>query len=133
MRFDKKYFQKLDFVDNDIKQYYENMLRDLKIAKEDDIPEVRFTFSYNALIKGGITLIAKVGQVKVRSIPGHHKLILEKLSEILQYKEIIDVANAMRAKRNADLYSGGEMITQKEADEYLEFVEKVLNKVKKLI
>ena len=133
MRFDKKYFQKLDFVDNDIKQYYENMLRDLNIAKDDDIPEVRFTFSYNALIKCGIVLIAKVGQVKVRSVPGHHKLVLEKLSEILQDKEIIDVANAMRAKRNADLYSGGKMITQKEADEYLEFVEKVFTKVKKLI
>ena len=133
MRFDKKYFQKLDFADNDIKQYYENMLRDLKISKEDDIPEVRFTFSYNALIKGGITLIAKEGQVKVRSVPGHHKLIIEKLSEILKDEEIIDIANAMRAKRNSDLYSGGEMITQKEADEYLEFVEEVFNKVKKLI
>ena len=133
MRFDKKYFQKLDFVDNDIKQYYENTLRDLKIAREDDIPEVRFTFSYQVLIKCGITVIAKVGQVKVRSVPGHHKLIIEKLSEILKDEEIIDIANAMRAKRNSDLYSGGEMITQKEADEYLEFVEKVLNKVKKLI
>ena len=133
MRFDKNYFQKLEFSENEIKQYHENTLRDLNIARKDDFPEVRFTFSYQALIKCGITLIAKVGQVKVRSVPGHHKIILEKLSEILQDEKILDVGNAMRAKRNADLYSGGEMIAQKEADEYLEFIENIFIKAKKLI
>ena len=133
MRFDKENFQNLKFSANEINQYYQNTLRDLNIAREDDFPEVRFTYSYQALIKCGITLIAKVGQVKVRSIPGHHKKILEKLSEILQDKEILDIGNAMRTKRNLDFYGGGEIITEKEADEYLEFVEGVLKKVEKLV
>ena len=133
MRFDKESFQNFKFSANEINQYYQNTLRDLNIARKDDFPEVRFTYSYQALIKCGITLIAKVGQVKVRSIPGHHKKILEKLSEILQDKEILDIGNAMRAKRNLDFYGGGEIITEKEADEYLEFVEGILKKVEKLV
>jgi len=133
MRFDKSQFQPFKFSESEIKQYYQNALKDLKIAKEDDFPEVRFTYSYQALIKIGITLIAKVGQVKVRSIPGHHRIILEKLSEILKDKEILDVGNAIRSKRNTDFYGGGEIITEKEAREYLEFVENVLKKVEKLI
>lgn len=133
MKFNKEDFQNFKFSENEINQYYQNMLRDLNIAREDDFPEVRFTYSYQALIKCGITLIAKVGQVKVRSILGHHKRILEKLSEILHDREILDIGNAMRTKRNLDFYSGGEMITEKEADEYLEFVERIFNKVKKLI
>lgn len=78
-------------------------------------------------------MIARIGQVKARSIPGHHKRILEKLSEILQDREILDVGNAMRAKRNLDFYCGGEIISEKEANEYLEFVEGVLKKVEKLV
>lgn len=131
MKFDKKQFQSFKFSEEEIKQYHQNALKDLKIAQEDDFPEVRFIFSYNALIKCGIVLIAKVGHVKVRSVPGHHKIILEKLSEILKDKEILDVGNVMRSKRNTDFYGGGEIITEKEADEYLEFVEKVIKEAQK--
>lgn len=133
MRFNKKSFQNYKFSGDEINQYYQNILRDLNIARKDGFPEVRFTYSYQALIKCGITLIAKVGQAKVRSIPGHHKKILEKLSEILQDRKILDIGNAMRVKRNLDVYGGGEMITEKEADEYLEFVEGVLKKIEKLV
>jgi hypothetical protein len=33
--FEKEAFQKFQFKDQDIKRYFENSLRDLKIAKED--------------------------------------------------------------------------------------------------
>jgi hypothetical protein len=90
---------------------------------------VRFVFAYNALIKGGITLLAKKGGVKVRSVPGHHARILEKMSELLDDDEVADVGNAMRMKRNLDFYGGGQIVTRKEADEYFEFVDRVVKQV----
>ena len=94
---------------------------------------MKFTYAYQALIKGGIALIAKIGKVKIRSVPGHHIKILEKMSEILKEETIFTIGNAMRMKRNLDLYSGGEIITEKEANEYLEFVESVLKTIEKLV
>ncbi len=133
MNFDEKYFQKFNFSKEDVEQYFENAIRDLDIAKKDNIPEVKFTYAYQALIKAGITLIAKIGKVKVRSVPGHHIKILEKMSEVLKDEAILTLGNAMRIKRNLDFYSGGEIVSEKEALEYLGFVENVLNKVEKLI
>ena len=131
MYFDKKYFQKVNFSREDIAQYFENALRDLDIAVKDKIPEVKFTYAYQALIKGGIALIAKAGNVKVRSSPGHHIKILEKIREILNDEKILVIGNVMRMKRNLDFYSGGEVISEKEAKEYLEFVQAVIKKIKK--
>jgi len=39
----------------------------------------------------------------------------------------------MRAKRNKDLYSGGVLITGKEAAMYLEFMEKTVKRVEKYL
>lgn len=133
MHFEKEYFQKFPFSSKQIKRYLENALRDLKIAKEDDFAEVRFTYCYQALIKAGIVLIAKEGQVKVRAIPGHHLKILTKMTEILDDPDILTMGNAMRMKRNLDFYSGGEFISRKETDDYLEFVERLMAKVKEKI
>ena len=55
------------------------------------------------------------------------------MSEILQNEAILTIGNVMRMKRNLDLYSGGEIITEKEANEYLEFVESVLKPIEKLV
>lgn len=87
--FDKKYFQKMMFSDEQINRYFQNALRDMKIAQKDAISEVRFTYSYQALIKIGITLIARKGGVKVRSIPGHHIKVLTKMSELLNHADIL--------------------------------------------
>ena len=133
MYFDKKYFQKVNFSREDIAQYFENALRDLDIAVKDKIPEVKFTYAYQALIKGGIALIAKAGNVKVRSSPGHHIKILEKIREILNDEKILVIGNVMRMKRNLDFYSGGEVISEKEAKEYLEFVQAVIKKIENQI
>ncbi len=128
--FEKEAFQKFKFEAQDIKRYFDNALKDLKIAKEDAFPEVRFTYSYQALIKLGIALIAKTGQVKVRSIPGHHIQILSKTAEILRDQDILAIGNAMRMKRNFDFYGGGESITKKEADDYFSFVNQLFKKAK---
>ncbi|MDP8258217.1 MAG: hypothetical protein P9L90_02165 [Candidatus Aadella gelida] len=58
--------------------------RDLKIAESTNISDVVFKFTYDALIKLGIMLIAKKGY-KVRSTAGHHIKILEKLSQVPEY------------------------------------------------
>jgi hypothetical protein len=132
-KFSKDHFKKIEFNKEQIKQYLESSLRDLKIAKEDTFPEVRFLFSYQALIKAGITLLAHKGHVKVRSIPGHHVNILNKMSEILRYPDVLTIGNAMRMKRNTDLYGGGETVSDKEAADYHEFVSSILELVKKIV
>lgn len=116
-----------------IKGLFANARRDLGIAKKDTISEVKFTYSYNALIKAGIALIARVGKVKVKSTQGHHFKIIEKLSLILKDKEVMAIGNAMRTKRNLDFYGGGTLISEKESLDYFHFVEKILGKVEKVI
>lgn len=132
-KFSKAHFKKIEFNKDQIKQYLDSSLRDLKIAKEDVFPEVRFTYSYQALIKAGITLLAHKGQVKTRSVPGHHVNILNKMSEIMENPDVLTIGNAMRMKRNTDFYGGGEIVTDKEADDYHEFVANILKLVKKMV
>jgi len=76
--FEREFFKKQKFAEEEIKRFLENALHDLEIARKDPFSEVRFTYSFQALIKAGIALMAKIGEVKVRSIPGHHAKILEK-------------------------------------------------------
>ena len=51
--------------------------------------------------------------------------ILEKLSEILNDKDIEIIGDRMRKKRNLDLYEGGIIISQKEVKDYLDFIKQV--------
>lgn len=132
-RFERAYFQKLKFSQSQLERYLENALRDMEIARKDAFNEVRFNYAYQALIKAGIVLLAKAGQVKTRSVPGHHLKILTKTSEILNDPDIFTIGNAMRMKRNQDFYSGGEFVGRKETDDYLRFVGEVIEKVKRLV
>lgn len=133
MKFEQEYFRQFNFETQEIARYLQSALHDLEIAEKDKFPEVKFTYGYQAMIKIGITVLAKVGKVKVRSVPGHHVKILEKMSEILGDEDIFTIGNAMRMKRNTDLYGGGELIGQKEADDYLKFIQKVVQEAKKKI
>jgi len=133
IKFEGKYFVKFDFSDTQIKRYLSNALRDLEIAQENRRSEVKFNYSYTALIKGGIALIAKFGKVKARSIPGHHVKIIEKMSEILGDGTIKEIANSMRMKRNMDFYNGGVFISEKESKDYYNFTKEVLGRIKSVI
>lgn len=130
IHFETEFFQKFRFDEKQIRRYFEAAFRDLKIAREDQFPEVRFTYSYQALIKAGIALIARTGQVKARSVPGHHVKVLQKMSEILNNPDVFTIGNAMRMKRNEDLYGGAESVSEKDADDYFAFVEKILQAMK---
>ncbi|MBI1909046.1 MAG: hypothetical protein HYS22_02625 [Deltaproteobacteria bacterium] len=129
---DTRFFQKFNFQDQQVKRYWENALKDLGIAKKDPILEVKFTYSYQALIKTAITLLAK-HQVKVRSVPGHHVRLLEYLSELLKEPKVLAVGNVMRSKRNIDLYGEGEMVTEKEVEDCLAFVSEIVEKARGLM
>ena len=130
---DTKYFQKFQFGEEQINKYWKNALKDLEIAKKDSIVDVKFSYSYSALLKAGIALLAKKGGMKIRGVPGHHIKLLEKFSEFLGNPQIEIIGNAMRAKRNTDLYGGGINITEKEAQDFLTFVMNIIEKTKKEI
>lgn len=132
IQFDDKYFRKFEFTAGQITRNLENACRDLKIAGEVKIPEVRFNYAYTALIKGGVALLSHY-RTKVKSVPGHHIKIIEQTGKLLNDETIIDVGNAMRSRRNADFYEGGAEVTAKECKEYLAFTETVLVRIKKVI
>lgn len=132
MEFEEKYFKDLEFTTDQISKSFSNALRDLNIAKVDKIREVKFNYSYTALIKSGITLLMMRSK-KIRSVPGHHLIIIEKMSKILQDNSIEAIGNAMRTKRNIELYAGGIEISEKECKEYIEFVKNIVQKVKGIV
>lgn len=130
INFESQYFQKLAFKEEQIEQFLKSALHDLRIAEASDIPDVIFKFSYDALVKLGIALIAKSG-FKIRSTAGHHVKILEKLSQMLKEEDIIVIGNKMRQERNVNLYDGGFFIGEKDSREYLDFVKSIFKKVDK--
>ena len=125
--FESQHFQRLTFKEEQIEQFLKSALHDLKIAQDSDIPDVIFKFSYDALIKLGIALIAKRGY-KVRSATGHHVKILEKLSQLLKDEDILVLGNKMRQERNVNLYDGGFFVGEKDSLEYLKFVKDTFKK-----
>lgn len=131
-KFDNKHFQKFSFTDEQSDRFFQSALRDLKIYQNDSIAEVKFTYAYQALLKAGIALLAKNKSLKVRSIPGHHVAVISKVSEVLNDDNINIIGHRMRMKRNKDLYDGGDIISAKEANECLEFVEKVIKRIGRL-
>ncbi len=127
--FSAEFFKETKFAAEQISGYLTKAHRDLEIAEKDQIPDVRFTFAYQALVKSGIAYVAHEGY-KVRMAPGHHIKLIEKLSELLKDPTVFTFGNAMRMKRNDDLYGDGSIVSEKDAKEYLEFVRGVLHKVK---
>ena len=132
LHFDTKFFQKKKFDKRTILKYFRNAIEDFRIAFNDNRPAVIFNFSYSALIKIGITFLALQGY-RIKSRKGHHIKILEKLSEILDDKDIEIIGDKMRKKRNLDLYEGGIIIELREAKQYLNFVEETLNKAREYL
>ena len=132
MKFDDRYFKHLNFSKEQIDKNLKNAFKDFGIAKKDNILEVKFNYTYTPLIKAGIALLSFY-KLKIKSVPGHHIKIIEKMSDILKNDTIDEVGNAMRSKRNLDFYSGGIEVTEKECREYINFVENVLGDIQKHI
>jgi len=125
-------FEKFRFSRKQIEKYHSSAKRDLKIASEADVPEVKFRFCYDALLKLAITVCAENG-LRVKSRRGHHIELIKKLAFFLKDPEIEILANEMRAKRNWDLYGGGVVISSKEAREYLDWTKKIFSRAESLV
>jgi hypothetical protein len=82
---------------------------------------VMFRFSYDGLIKLAIAVCAANG-LRAKSTAGHHYDLIEKLSVYLNDVNIKVIGNRMRDKRNRDLYDGGIVISEKDANEYLTWI-----------
>ncbi|MCX6763197.1 MAG: hypothetical protein NTZ97_00470 [Candidatus Moranbacteria bacterium] len=121
-------FEKFNFSQKQISQYYDSAVRDFKIASESDVPEVSFRFCYDAILKLAIAVCARNG-LRVKSKRGHHIELIHKLSEMINYPEIEVIGNEMRSKRNFDLYGGGTLISKKEAKSYIEWTRDIFKKV----
>ena len=128
MIFEERYFKELEFSSKQIKRYLDSAYKDLNIAKDSQVSEVKFQFSYNALIKLGITLTACHNK-KVSSRAGHHIKLIEVIASELKDTTVSVIANQMRKTRNIEMYDGGEsMVSNKQAQEYLKFVDSLFEK-----
>ncbi|MBU1136938.1 hypothetical protein KKD72_01030 [Patescibacteria group bacterium] len=125
-------FTKFKFTRRQTENYFKAASRDLKIARQSDVPEVIFRFSYDALLKLAIVVCAQTN-LRVKSRRGHHIELIEKLAALLKDSEIGIIGDEMRLKRNLDLYGGGILISQKQASEYLEWVRKVFSKAERYL
>lgn len=124
-------FVNFDFSEKQINDYFQAAQRDLRLAQANEA-EIKFFFSYNCLLKLAQAVCAH-NKLRVKSRPGHHLALLNKCAGLLNVPELSRVAQAMRDKRNRDLYDGGTIITNKEAGEYYLFVKDFFKKVEHYI
>jgi hypothetical protein len=118
-------FEQFDYSPVQIKKYYQAATRDLQLVILAGAPEIVFYLAYNIIIKTAMAVCAK-NNLRVKSRAGHHIELIRKLAEYLADPEIEDVASKMRSKRNRDLYDGGVITSEKEADFYIHFCQKLI-------
>lgn len=129
MTLDKNFFVKQKFSKNELGKYKGAARRDLEIAKTNKDVEVIFHFTFMALIKLGIYLIAFQGY-RIKSRPGHHEKIIETLSQLLHNEDVLIVGQKMRKDRNLDLYSAGIHYSASETATYVQFVSELIKNTK---
>ncbi|OHA14707.1 MAG: hypothetical protein A3A10_01105 [Candidatus Tagabacteria bacterium RIFCSPLOWO2_01_FULL_42_9] len=72
-----------------------------------------------------IAVCARNG-LRVKARQGHHIELIQKIADLLKNKDIKIVGDEMRAKRNLDIYGGGVLISEKEAEEYLKWLKNIM-------
>lgn len=131
MKWPEEFFHQQDFMPSELVRYQRAAQRDLDIAKKTGEPEVTFHFTYMALVKIGIYCIAKEGY-RIKSRPGHHQKIIERLSQLLNDEDILVLGDKMRKERNLDFYNAATFTLTDEIHQYLQFVKTLFKKVIKL-
>lgn len=122
-------FEKQEFAKEQINKFFRSAEKNLAIAKKNAETEVKFLFTYNAVIKIAIAICALNG-LRVKSQQGHHVELLRKLSEFLEDEDVELIGNEMRMKRNWDFYDGNMVISEKEATEYLNWAIVIFDRAK---
>lgn len=120
-------FEQFNYSKLQIGKYFEAAANDLRLAKSTNEPELVFYACYNLVVKTAMAVCAK-NNLRVKSRVGHHVELINKLAECLNDPEIEVVADKMRTKRNRDLYDGGAITSEKEANFYLSFCENLIDK-----
>ena len=82
IQFDNKYFSVFKFTKADTEKHLENAVKDLNIAIIDQILDVKFNYSYNAMLKAGVALLS-FHQLKIKNALGHHIKVIEMLAKLL--------------------------------------------------
>jgi len=128
MIFDKTFFIKQHFKEEELEKYKKSAGRNLNTAKSAKESEVAFHFAYMALLKIGIYCLAKAGY-RVKSKSGHHQKIIEYLGKILNSENIALIGDKMRKDRNLDLYSADTVYSDSQIKEYIKFIETIYEKL----
>ncbi|MBI5754900.1 hypothetical protein HZA41_01630 [Candidatus Peregrinibacteria bacterium] len=116
--FETDHFQEFPYSKSQTDGYFHNAELDFVRAEKARDPNIAYRIGYESILKLGIAMIADAGY-KVKSVPGHHIKILEKLGEILKRPDEIEYLHRIRRKRNIDLYEGGLDFTEKESSDLL--------------
>ena len=67
--FEREFFKKQKFAEEEIKRFLESTRHDLEIAQKDPFPEVRFTYRFQALIKAALPLSPRWGRSRCVASP----------------------------------------------------------------
>ncbi|PIU20508.1 MAG: hypothetical protein COT18_01990 [Elusimicrobia bacterium CG08_land_8_20_14_0_20_59_10] len=86
---DKNFFSAQSFTAEELEKLRKSAEKYLAISGKNREPEVKFHFTYMALIKIGIYLIAREGY-RVKSRPGHHQMMIEELGELLKSEDVVN-------------------------------------------
>jgi hypothetical protein len=128
MNLSHEFFTPQKFSKADLELYKQSAKRNLEIAHRSVDSEVVFHFGFMSLIKIGIYCLAKAGH-RVKSQPGHHRKIIEYLSEVLESKDVLMIGDRMRKNRNLDFYGPNTVSSMTKAKEYLKFVDQIFEKI----
>ena len=118
-----------------IKNLIARAYADIKTAKRNlfDDEECAYTYSYNALLHSGLTLMFSKG---VRpEIKNKHLTIIKFASAVLgdEFKKLINDYDFMRKKRHKFIYEPGIPCSLKEAKDATKTAEEFVDKIYKII
>lgn len=112
----------------EIKNLIKVIRRDIQDSQVKGISTDRkFAIAYNAVLQSATILLYCKGYRTKGS--GHHYTVFQTMREILgeKYKKLSDYFDSCRVKRNTAFYEYAGVISEKEADELIEEVEKFLD------
>ncbi len=114
----------------EIENLFKLVERDINSAKENTHPDWIFNIAYNAALKLCTILLYSSGYMAERKSNQYYTI--QSITEILGSNKNKEAAylDSCRVKRNTSSYDYAGSISEKEADELLDFVQKYHNEVK---
>ncbi|MDZ7799082.1 MAG: hypothetical protein U5L76_05810 [Patescibacteria group bacterium] len=133
-----KKFRKTKINEANILKFYQSAVKKFSSAKKiirlDE--EAAYNLLYESMLKASLSLLLSYG-VRPRSLPGHHKNIIEFSENKLgkKYSSLINIFDRMRRKRNKMLYTVDINVSKtdtkrvlKSTEEYLKIIRLHINR-----